>query len=100
MFARAMVGMLVLCAAGCSGGGGSSSAAAPKGETLSVAECRQVMEKSMQLQGMPAETFAQIADQAAQECHASGKATKEHLRCAMAATSMEQLQACQVPVGT
>jgi len=93
--------LLVLCAAGCSGGGGSSSgAAAPKGETLSVAECRQVMEKSMQLQGMPAETFAQIADQAAQECHAAGKATKEHLRCAMAATTMDQLQACQVPVGT
>ena len=94
--ASCLIVLIATLATACSSGGGDAPAAAAKGEALSVAECRQIFEKSMSLQGMPADTFAEIADQAAKDCHAAGKMTMADLRCAQAATSMDQLQACGI----
>lgn len=96
--AIAVLILTTLLATACSSGSSDAGGAAPQAETLSIAECRQIFEKSMQLRGMPAETFASVADQAARECHASRKATQDDLRCALAASTMDQLQACRIDV--
>ena len=85
------LGLLVLT--GCGGTAGSDS------RDLTAQDCRAYYEHTYQLDGMNA---AQVLgeEQLAKDsltCAETGMVTKRHYDCAMASTSVDELQACGAP---
>ena len=85
------IGMLVL--AGCGGTAGSDA------RDLSAQDCRAYYEYTYKLGGMDAAKLLgeeQLAKDS-QTCADTGMVTKRHYDCAMASTSLTELQACGTP---
>ncbi len=93
----AAVALLALAACSSPAADGTADATAtPAGE----AECRGVIDKSMELQNIPAGSMDQIAEMAVAECLESGKLTVEQYDCALAAGDMDQFHACGIDLST
>ena len=85
------LGLLVLT--GCGGTAGSDS------RDLTAQDCRAYYEHTYQLDGMNAAQVLgeeQLAKDS-QTCADTGMVTKRHYDCAMAATSVSELQGCGAP---
>ena len=89
--AGALVALLAL--AGCGGTAGSDS------RELTAQDCRTYYEYTYRLDGIDAAQVlgeAQLAKDS-QTCADTGMVTKRHYDCAMAATSVSELQGCGAP---
>ena len=90
--------MLVMCllsVTACSktdAGGGSSA------ETVTAAECREMMEKGMELQGIPVDAVGELLEASVKRCVDSGAVSKSDYRCVMQATSESESRACKVDI--
>ena len=84
---------LALLTAGCAAGGDSGS-----GGELTVEQCRSYYVHTYQLDGMDVAKMLgeEGLMQSAKMC-SEGGVTKKHFDCAMAATSVDALQACGPP---
>jgi hypothetical protein len=91
--------LLALALAACSSPSDSGTADASATQA-GEAECRGVIDKSMELQNIPEGSFDQIADMAVAECLESGKLTVEQYECAVAASDIDQFQACGIDLST
>ena len=85
--------LIALLVAGCSGTAGSAS------REVTAEQCRSYYEHTYQLDGLNAGAVLgeeQLKKDSA-TCAETGMVTKRHLDCAMAAGSLEELQACGAP---
>ncbi len=81
-----------LLLAGCSGTAGSDS------RDLTAQQCRDYYVHTYRLADMDAEAIlGDQLDKDSQACADTGMVTQRHFDCAMAATSVDALQACGVP---
>lgn len=77
---------------GCSGDAGSDS------RDLTAQQCRDYYVHTYRLGGMDAEAIlGDQLDKDSQTCADTGMVTQRHYDCAMAATDVDQLQACGTP---
>lgn len=86
--------LAVLLAAGCSGGTAGSDS-----RDVTAQECRSYYEYTYRLDGMDAKAMLgeeQLAKDSA-TCAETGMVTRRHFDCAMAAKSVDALQACGAP---
>lgn len=83
--------LITLSACSVGGGGGAS-----KGPPATASECRAIVQKGMDLQGIPAGSMNEIVEQSAQKCVSSGKVTKADYQCVMAAQSASESRACKL----
>lgn len=95
MLKKLMLAAGLLACAACTQGSGSGSGG---GERATVAECRQMLEKGMELGGIPVAAMTELVEAGAQKCGDGGPVTKDHYRCVMAATNTDESRACNVPI--
>lgn len=88
-----LAGLLVLGLAGC------STPSASGDQKLTVDECRSYFEYTYQLDGMDAAQMlgAENLEKDSKTCSEYGSVTRRHFTCAMAAKSVDALQACGAP---
>ena len=88
-----VAGLLAIAAAGC------STPSASGDNALSVEECRGYFEHTYRVGGMDAAQMLGEENLAkdSRTCSEYGSVTRRHYDCAMAAESMEALQACGTP---
>lgn len=88
-----MAGLLAMGMAGC------STPSASGEDALSVEECRAYFEHTYQLDGMDAAQMLGEENLAkdSRTCSEAGSVTPRHFDCAMAATSVDELQGCGTP---
>lgn len=81
-----------IAVAACSGDKGGSTSAEP----VTAAECRAIVEKGAELQGLPLAPGSELMEASVQSCVNSGKVTKQDYQCVIAATSADESRACNL----
>lgn len=84
------------CLAACSACSGPDSGGSAGGPPASASECRAIVEKGMELQGIPTGSMDELVEASVQKCVNEGKVTKGDYQCVMAAASADESRACNV----
>ena len=86
---------VVLATSACSPSG-SGSTASSGASALGEAQCREVVQKSRELQGMPDDAFVEASEQVIRDCASKGRLQQEGYDCALGAGTIEEFQACGI----